>query len=72
MDTLTQKIFFFIIKINIFRGDVSGISAKTATLVTVRHGDAGISGVCYRAPAEGNKTFSGRGYDSGMNTQQDR
>ena len=33
MDTLTQQIIFLIIKINNFRGDLSGISAKTATLV---------------------------------------
>ena len=32
MDTLTQQIFFMIIKMNNFWGDLSGISAKTATL----------------------------------------
>ena len=32
MDTLSQKIYFLIIKINNFWGDFSGISAKTATL----------------------------------------
>ena len=31
---MTQKNIFFIIKINIFWGDLSGISAKTATLVS--------------------------------------
>ena len=31
-DTLILQIYFLIIKINIFRGDLSGISAKTATL----------------------------------------
>ena len=31
MDTLTQQIIFWIIKINIFWGDLSGIPAKTAT-----------------------------------------
>ena len=30
---MTQQIFFLMIKINIFWGDLSGISAKTATLV---------------------------------------
>ena len=33
LDTMTQQIFFLMIKINIFWGDLSGISAKTATLV---------------------------------------
>ena len=33
MDTLTQQIIFLILKINIFWGDLSGISATTATLV---------------------------------------
>ena len=33
MDTLTLYIIFLIIKINIFRGDLSDISAKTATLM---------------------------------------
>ena len=32
LDTLSQQIFFLIIKINNFWGDLSGISAKTATL----------------------------------------
>ena len=35
MDSLTQKIFFLIIKINNFWGDLSGISAKTATLAAL-------------------------------------
>ena len=35
MDTLILFIFFLIIKIIIFRGDLSGISAKTATLVVI-------------------------------------
>ena len=35
LDTLTQQIIFLIIKINIFWGDLSGISAKTATLKTM-------------------------------------
>ena len=33
---LSDKYFFLIIKINIFRGDLSDISAKTATLVHVQ------------------------------------
>ena len=33
MDTLTQQIYFLTIEINIFWGDLSGISAKTATLI---------------------------------------
>ena len=33
LDTLIVKKYFFIIKINNFRGDLSDISAKTATLV---------------------------------------
>ena len=33
-DTLILKIYFLIIKIDIFRGELSGISAKTATLLT--------------------------------------
>ena len=33
LDTSTQQIFFLIIKIKFFWGDLSGISAKTATLV---------------------------------------
>ena len=33
MDTLILKIYFLIIKIDNFRGDLSGISAKTATLL---------------------------------------
>ena len=32
-DTLILKIYFLIIKINIFRGDLSGISAKKSSLV---------------------------------------
>ena len=32
MDTLTQQIIFLIIEIHSFWGDLSGISAKTATL----------------------------------------
>ena len=35
LDTLILLIFFLIIKIIIFRGDLSDISAKTATLVRV-------------------------------------
>ena len=35
LDTLSQKNIFFIIKINNFWGDLSGISAKTATLVVL-------------------------------------
>ena len=34
MDTLTQQMVFLIVNINIFWGDLSGISAKTATLVS--------------------------------------
>ena len=34
LDTLLLKIFFFMIKINNFRGDLSDISAKTATLIS--------------------------------------
>ena len=34
LDTLILKIYFLIIKINNFRGDLSGISARTATLYT--------------------------------------
>ena len=37
------KIFFFIIKINIFWGDLSGISAKTATLIIA----SATSGQCF-------------------------
>ena len=33
IDTLILQIYFLIIKLNIFRGDLSSISAKTATLV---------------------------------------
>ena len=32
LDTLSQQIYFLIIKINNFWGDLSGISAKPATL----------------------------------------
>ena len=34
LDILILKIYFLIIKINKFRGDLSGISAKTATLIS--------------------------------------
>ena len=33
LDTLIRKIYFLIIKINNFRGDLSDISAKTGALV---------------------------------------
>ena len=36
LETLILKIYFLIIKINIFRGDLSDISAKTATLVKIK------------------------------------
>ena len=32
-DTVIPSIYFLIVKMNIFRGDLSDISAKTATLV---------------------------------------
>ena len=34
LDTLSQQIFFLIIKINIFWGDLCSISVKTATLIS--------------------------------------
>ena len=37
LDTLILQLYFLIIKINNFRGDLSNISAKTATLLTMRH-----------------------------------
>ena len=36
LDTLILKIYFLIIKINNFRGDLSGISAKKSSLVTAK------------------------------------
>ena len=34
LNTLTLQIYFLILKINTFRGDLSDVSAKTATLTT--------------------------------------
>ena len=44
LDTLNQKIYFLIIKINIFWGDLSDISAKTATLLPIRAADLCVLG----------------------------
>ena len=36
LDTSIQRIYFLIVKIDIFRGDLSDVSAKTATLFGTR------------------------------------
>ena len=36
LDTLIRETYFLLIKFNVFRGDLSDISAKTATLVSSR------------------------------------
>ena len=55
LDALTQQILFLTIKMNIFCGDLSGISAKTATLQAILRD----------AEGKGKTTEAGAGIDGG-------